>query len=145
MYGYWFSVTWLVSNCTLAPQVEGVPIETVECYHELCGAWTREWLLWQGPEAIVLVNYIPILSSERALHIKKPANVRQKDPWGGRNMNIKKSPWPMFASELYRSRDHRLSAKLMPTFAVVISVTDTYGRILGFLGRSRHIFFQAAP
>jgi hypothetical protein len=39
-------------------------------------------LLWQGPEAIVKVNYRPILSSERVPHIKKPANVREmKEIW----------------------------------------------------------------
>jgi hypothetical protein len=27
----------------------------------------------------------------------------------------------------------------------VVSVTDPYGRILGFLDRSRYFFFQAAP
>jgi hypothetical protein len=46
------------------------------------------------------------------------------------------------ASELYRPSDRRLSAKLLPTFAdrgcQVVSVTDPYGRILGFLGRSRY-------
>jgi hypothetical protein len=30
---------------------------------------------------------------------------------------IKKTPWPEFASELYRPNDRRLSAKLVPTFA----------------------------
>jgi hypothetical protein len=35
----------------------------------------QESLLWQGPEAIVQVNYRPILSSERGPHIKKPAIV----------------------------------------------------------------------
>jgi hypothetical protein len=29
----------------------------------------------------------------------------------------KKTPWPEFASEIYRPSDRRLSAKLMPTFA----------------------------
>jgi hypothetical protein len=52
-------------------------------------------------------------------------------------------------SELYRPNDHRLSAKLLPTLAVrrchVVSVTDLYGRILGFLHRSRYFFFQVAP
>jgi hypothetical protein len=52
---------------------------------------------------------------------------------------INKTPWPVSASELYRSRDHRLLAKLMPTFADrgchVVSVTDPYGRIPGFLDR----------
>jgi hypothetical protein len=27
----------------------------------------------------------------------------------------------------------------------VVSVTDPYGRVLGFLGRSRYFFFQVAP
>jgi hypothetical protein len=45
---------------------------------ELCGIWTQEWLLWQDPEAIVWVNYRPILLSERAPHIKKTAIVKQK-------------------------------------------------------------------
>jgi hypothetical protein len=41
-------------------------------------------------------------------------------------------------SELYRQSDSRLSAKLVPTFedrCQVVSVTDPYGRILGFLDR----------
>jgi hypothetical protein len=45
--------------------------------------------------------------------------------------------------------DRRLSAKLVPTFAdkgcLVVSSTDHYGRILGFLVRSRYYFFQVAP
>jgi hypothetical protein len=56
---------------------------------------------------------------------------------------------PESASELYRPSYRRLSAKLVPTFADrgchVVSVTDPYVRILGFLDRSRYIFFQAAP
>jgi hypothetical protein len=39
--------------------------------------------------------------------------------------------------------------KLVPTFADtrchVVSVTDPYGRILGFLDRRRYFFFQIAP
>jgi hypothetical protein len=42
----------------------------------------------------------------------------------------------------------RLLAKLVPTFANrrchVVSVTDPYERILGFLDRNRYFFFQAA-
>jgi hypothetical protein len=42
-----------------------------------------------------------------------------------------------------------LVGKLVPTFADrgchVVSVPDSYCRILGFLDRSRHIFFQVAP
>jgi hypothetical protein len=51
----------------------------------------------------------------------------------------KKTPWPESASELFRLSDSRLSAKLVSTFADrgchVVSVTDPYGRILGFSDR----------
>jgi hypothetical protein len=54
----------------------------------------------------------------------------------------KKTPWPESASELYQPSDRRLSAKRLPTFANrgchVVSVTDPYARILGFLDRSRY-------
>jgi hypothetical protein len=60
------------------------------------------------------------------------------------NKTKKQAPWPESASELYR----RLLAKLVPIFAArgchVVSVTDPYGRILGFLDRSRFFFFQVA-
>jgi hypothetical protein len=48
-----------------------------------------------------------------------------------------------------RPSDCRLPAKLVPTFVDrgchMVSVTDPYGRILGFLDRSRYFFFQVAP
>jgi hypothetical protein len=48
-----------------------------------------------------------------------------------------KNPWPQSASELNRPSDRRLSVKLVPTFedrgCHVVSATDPYGRILGFL------------
>jgi CBS-domain-containing membrane protein len=48
-----------------------------------------------------------------------------------------------------RPSDRRLSAELLPIFADrgfhVVSVTDPYGRIIGFLDRSRYLFFQVAP
>jgi hypothetical protein len=57
--------------------------------------------------------------------------------------------WPESASELYRPSDLRLSVKLVPTFADirchVVSVTDPYNHIFGFLERSRYFFFQVAP
>jgi hypothetical protein len=53
------------------------------------------------------------------------------------------APWPESAKELRRSSDRRLSVKLVPTFmdrgCHVVSVTDPYGRILGFLDLSRYI------
>jgi hypothetical protein len=40
-----------------------------------CGTSTQEWLLSQGPEAIVQVHYRPVLLSERALQNNKAATV----------------------------------------------------------------------
>jgi hypothetical protein len=55
---------------------------------------------------------------------------------------LKKTLWSESASELYRPSDRRLSAKSLPTFAYkgchMVSVTNPYGRILGFLDRSRY-------
>jgi hypothetical protein len=61
-------------------------------------------------------------------------------PWP--SISDKKTPWSESASELYRPSDRHLSAKWLPTFADrrchVVSVTDPYGRILGFLDRGRY-------
>jgi hypothetical protein len=50
---------------------------------------------------------------------------------------------------LYRPSDRRLSAKVSVSCTDrechVVIVTDPYDRILGFLDRSRYIFFQVAP
>jgi hypothetical protein len=52
-------------------------------------------------------------------------------------LHEKINPWPESGSELCRPSGHRLSEKLMPTFADrrchKINVTDPYGRILDFL------------
>jgi hypothetical protein len=62
---------------------------------------------------------------------------------------VLKIPWPKSASEVYRSSDRRLSAKLVPTFSdrrwQVVSMTDPYGRDLGFIDRSRYFLFQVPP
>jgi hypothetical protein len=53
------------------------------------------------------------------------------------------TPWYKSANELYRPSDRRLSAKLVPTFSLrgchVLSVTDPYGCILGFLDQTFRI------
>jgi hypothetical protein len=58
----------------------------------------------------------------------------------------RQTPWPESASEHYRPSDRRLSAKLVSIFAdrgcCVVSTTDPYSRILGFLDRSRYLFFR---
>jgi hypothetical protein len=54
----------------------------------------------------------------------------------------KKKSWSESSSELYRPSDRLLSAKRLPTFVDrgfhVVSLTDPYGRILGFLDSSRY-------
>jgi hypothetical protein len=66
----------------------------------------------------------------------------------GYTNTFNKTPRPESASELYRPRDRRLSANLVPTVADrgchVVSVTDPYGHILNFQDRSRYIFLQVA-
>jgi hypothetical protein len=61
----------------------------------------------------------------------------------------KQTPRPESANDLYRPRDRRLSAKVVPTFTDkacrVLNETDLYGRILRFLDQSRYYFFQVAP
>jgi hypothetical protein len=48
--------------------------ETVKCGRESHGTLTRKSLRWRGPAAIV--NDRPVLPSERAPQINKPATVR---------------------------------------------------------------------
>jgi hypothetical protein len=66
----------------------------------------------------------------------------------GAIVEIEQTPWPESVNELYQPSDRRLSEKLVINFAdrgcCVVSVTDLYGRILGFLDRSRYYFFLAA-
>jgi hypothetical protein len=49
------------------------------------------------------------------------------------------TPWPQSANELYLPSDRRLSVKLVPVSTdrgcLVVSATDSYGRILGILDR----------
>jgi hypothetical protein len=65
-----------------------------------------------------------------------------------RQRNKKQTPWLSVHSELYRPSVRRLSTKVVLTFGdrgcCVVSVTDPYGRNLGFLYRSRYFFFQVA-
>jgi hypothetical protein len=62
---------------------------------------------------------------------------------------IKETPWPQSASELYRPSDSCLFSKLVSALADsgchVVSVKNPYSRILGFLDRSRYFYFQVAP
>jgi hypothetical protein len=51
-------------------------LKSVKYGRESQGARTREWLRWLGPAAIVTDR--PVLSSERAPHINKPATIRRQ-------------------------------------------------------------------
>jgi hypothetical protein len=51
----------------------------VKYCREFCRARTRERLLWQGPEAIVRVNYRFILSSEWLPQLKEPEIVKREN------------------------------------------------------------------
>jgi hypothetical protein len=66
-------------------------------------------------------------------HVIKPDYMKQ-------NKQTNSMVW--VRERTYRPSDRRLSAKWLPTFADkgchVVSVTDPYGRILGFLDRSRY-------
>jgi hypothetical protein len=66
-----------------------------------------------------------------------------------RQNKAKQTPWSESASKLYRPSDRCLSAKLVPTLANrgchVVSVRDSYGRILCCLDWSSNFFFQVVP
>jgi hypothetical protein len=79
----------------------------------------------------------PTLCSSLHLQQPLPNGVAMPSYWV-----VTLTPWSESASELYRPSDRRLPAKLVPTLADrgchVVSMTDPYGRILGFLDRSRY-------
>jgi hypothetical protein len=90
---------------------------------------------------IIVVSLKGILSERgSAISILWGNYMRKKQAISTKNK--KQTPWSESASELYRPSDRRLSAKLLPTCedrgCHVVSVTDPYGRILGFLYRSRY-------
>jgi hypothetical protein len=62
--------------------------------------------------------------------------------------NKKQIASPQSSSELYRPSDRRLSTKLVPEGdkgCRMVTATNPYSRILGFLERSRYYFFQVDP
>jgi hypothetical protein len=107
----------------------------------------------------VLLVYQHTLITGRSQHNWSPEIGRPRHCWQilvnacsfnqnavNKNKQTKQTPWPDSMSKLNRPSVHRLSAKLVPTFADrrchVVSVTDPYGRILDFLDRSH--YFQVA-
>jgi hypothetical protein len=90
---------------------------------------------------------VPVLWSETSGMTSSQLSAIRRESGGtlqtvSMSQKQKQTPWSESASELYRPSDRRISAKWLPTFAdkgcQVVSVRDPYGRILGFLGRSRY-------
>jgi hypothetical protein len=127
-------------SLSLATTIHPIPpnalskIHFVLSFHLLLGLDIYSSLLLTFPAKIlyaVLWNGVQAHERECRLWEKKKAKTKSK------------SSWPQSAS------DRLLLVKLVPTFAYrgchMVSVTDPYGNILGFLDRSRYFFFQVAP
>jgi hypothetical protein len=106
---------------------------------------------WLGCRASFSTNATSLISLVRFAINSLPNTRSDLDQWSSmwegnkgisQGISLKKTTWSESASELYRPSNRRLSAKWLPTFADkgchVVSVTNPYGRILGFLDRSRY-------
>jgi hypothetical protein len=100
---------------------------------------TFDWSLWiimvfdgGGGSGVVALRLCSTLG-DWVMEWYKIADIRKTAP-------SRVTVWAESASEQYLSSDRHLSAKLMPTFVDiechVVSVSDLYGLILGFLDRS---------
>jgi hypothetical protein len=93
-----------------------------------------------SPFIYSLIHHVKlfIIYAADSVSLRKQRKFQKTDE----NSNLKRTPWSESASELYRPSDRRLLVKWLPTFADrgchVVSVTVPYGRILGFLHRSRY-------
>jgi hypothetical protein len=123
-----------------------------DAYWELLLTWDWNYNAWYSTRC-KLIKHISKLCKTLNIFISNTRTKSNVYRLVCRCMNVirKKleTPWPESVSELYRSSDRSLPAKLVPIFAVrgwhMVSVTDLYGRILGFLDRNRYFFFQVAP
>jgi hypothetical protein len=110
------------------------------------------WVSGLCPSSAIINNYKTTFSetgcrSETMDDVQKSRNSDSKSQFRFRESShgAPINPWPESVSYRYRPSDRRLPAKLVPTFADrgchVVSVTDPYGRILGFLYRAPiHIY-----
>jgi hypothetical protein len=90
----------------LLPQtVSTVSNETVRYGLKLDATWTPKWRCWQGPVALVQVNYRPVLSSERAPHTKKPQ--MSEDNIRGEKENLVAGPRWRPDTRIYWPTDRR--------------------------------------
>jgi hypothetical protein len=109
-------------------------------------------ILAQAKWQVRLLHFIvSLLYSERVsvLDVIVSLRIGIQGIWKWTTSEIKQTPWPLSASELYQPSDRLLLAKLVPTFAgrgcCVVSSMNPHCRIIGFIDRSRYHFFQAAP
>jgi hypothetical protein len=104
-----------------------IHVKCSESWFILCGYWGGATVLRQ---TLRFLWKLPFVLSDMWADA---TNMKQQ---------TKQTPWSESARELYRPSDRRLSVKWLPTFADrgchVVSVTDPYGRILGFLDKSRY-------
>jgi hypothetical protein len=103
---------------------------------------------WISTQSITLLIYL-FHEVERAnlyefccgLFAPSVGNIYIEENWHSCTKN-KTNSWSESASKLHRPSDRRLLAKWLPTFADrgchMVSVTDPYGPILGFLDRCRY-------
>jgi hypothetical protein len=124
-----------------------------------CGKLTSFfWIwnvLWKRKLACRTLYILCHMDVDVHIQLGQKYSLRQLHAWhdgtlrhGGLNSSFshsiikKKTPWSESASELYLPSDRRLSAKGLPTFVDrgchVVSVTDPYGRNLGFIDRRRY-------
>jgi hypothetical protein len=93
-------------------------------------------------EATCSPNVNSLAVDSVALHPKRQNLSSLHSPTHHVIIYIKKTPWPESTSELYRPSNQSLSAKLVPNVANrgchVVSMTDPYGCILGFLEWNRY-------
>jgi hypothetical protein len=130
--GEWVFSVYLILSAALGPGIYSASNRNVYQKQENNSLWGVErgrcvGLITLPPSVSRLSRQSGILNISQLYRPPRPVTGIKK----------KQTPWPESASELYRPSDRRLSAKWLPTFADrrrhVVSMTDPYGRILGFL------------
>jgi hypothetical protein len=96
--------------------------------------WLLYWF-WQNAALAVLEHWVIALFPDAEEPAVRSCNLPHNAVLP--SFVIKKTPWSEPASEIFLPSDRCLSAKWLPTFVDrgchVVSMTDPYGRILGFL------------
>jgi hypothetical protein len=110
--------------------------------------------MWISPTNICTSEPTPTKLGLNIVVLESISTACFRNPSSQRNQNYRLSDcWSKNSVSTLWSEsangDRCSSAKLVPTFADrachVVSATDPYGRILGFLDQNRYFFFQVAP